>query len=79
MSCPVTTTLDPDAVIQTSARGARRLAFVDCQEAEEAGGLIYVWGRDGAPLVLPSRVIPEGQAARLVARVRSRIGRAPTR
>ncbi len=77
MSCRMTTTVDADAVMQTSVMGARRLAFVDCQGAEEAGGLIYVWGRDGAPIVLPSRIIPEGEAARLVAGVRSRIRRAP--
>ncbi len=77
MSCPLTTTIDAEAVMQTSATGARRLAFVDCQEAEEAGGLVYMWGRDGAPIVLPSRIIPEGEAVRLVARVRSRIRRAP--
>ena len=25
------------------------LAYADCEEAEDAGGLIYVWPRDGAP------------------------------
>jgi len=72
----VTTTIAADEVTQTAPGLTRRLAFADCEEAEEAGGLIYLWGRDGAPVVLPSRILAEGEAARLVARVRSRIRRA---
>jgi hypothetical protein len=73
----VTTTIVGDGVTQSGHDLVRRLAFADCEEAEEAGGLIYVWGRDGAPVVLPSRVLAEGEAARLVAHVRSRIRRTP--
>jgi hypothetical protein len=53
-------------------------AFANCEEAEEAGGLVYFWGRDGAPVVLPSRIFSEGEAGRLVARVRGRIRQART-
>jgi hypothetical protein len=65
LSGPVTTTIETDAVMQTSVGGARRLAFADCQETEETGGLVYFWARDGAPVVLPSRLLAEGEAARL--------------
>jgi hypothetical protein len=60
----------------TSALGVT--AFADCEEAEEAGGLVSLWGRDGAAVVLPSRMFAEGEAARLVAPVRARIRRART-
>jgi hypothetical protein len=53
-------------------------AFANCEEAEEAGGLVSLWGRDGAAVVLPSRMFAEGEAARLVAHVRARIRRART-
>ena len=77
MSGPLTTKIDAEAVVQTSVAAVRRLAFVDCKEAEEANGLIYLWG-DGTPVVLPTRILPEGEAADLLAKVRSRIGSAPS-
>jgi hypothetical protein len=50
------------------------LAYADCEEAEDTGGLIYVWPRDGAPVVVPTRVLPDaGEAARLVSRLSGRI------
>lgn len=67
LSGPVTTTFDANAVVQTSGGESRRLDFADCREAEETGGLVYLWGREGAPVVLPSRAMAEGQSARLVA------------
>jgi hypothetical protein len=70
LSGVVTTTIDADAVSQASARGARVIAFAEGRDAEEASGLIYVWGPRGAPIVLPSRALPEGEAARLVARLK---------
>jgi hypothetical protein len=77
LSGPVTTTFDASAVVQTSGGESRRLDLADCQEAEETGGLVYLWGRRGAPVVVPSRAMAEGQAARLVAWARGRI-RAPS-
>ncbi len=50
-----------------------RFDYADCEDAEDAGGLVYVWRREGAPLVLPARALREGEAGRLVAYVRSRI------
>ncbi len=67
LSSPVTTTIDANAVVQTSGGESRRLDLADCREAEETGGLVYLWGREGAPIVVPSRVMAEGQSSRLVA------------
>jgi hypothetical protein len=52
---------------------SRRLDYADCEEAEDADGLIYFWPREGAPIVLPARALPEGEAASLVAHARRRI------
>ena len=51
------------------------LRYADCEEAEDAGGLIYVWPRDGGPIVLPTRALPDAdEAARLVSRLSGHIG-----
>ncbi len=71
----VTTTIEADGVTQTNASGAWRLLFLDCIEAEEAGGLIYLWERNAAPVVLPSRLFAEDQAARLLTWLRRRVQR----
>ena len=71
----LTTTIDDDGVTIAGAGRRRRLDFADCDEAEDAGGLIYLWPREGAPIVLPTRALGEGEAARLLARLKGRIGR----
>lgn len=70
-----TATIEPDGVTQTCGQESRRLAFADCVEAEQAGGLIYLWRRAGAPFVLPSRDLADGEAERLIAFARARIRR----
>ena len=70
---PMTMTIGDRAISESGGGSPRRLPLVDCREAEEAGGLVYLWGRDGAPFVLPDRVLPEGEAARIVAWVRDGI------
>ncbi len=72
----VTTRIGPDGVTQSGAGAERCLAFADCEEAEEAGGLVYIWPRAGAPVVLPSRALAEGQATGLAKWIRERIRRA---
>ena len=53
----------------------QRLGYADCEEAEDAGGLIYVWLREGAPIVVPTRALTDGdEAARLMSRLSGRIG-----
>jgi hypothetical protein len=61
-------TLDIDGRMQS-------LSYADCDEAEDAGGLIYVWPRSGAPIVVPRRALASAQeASRLVSRLSVRIG-----
>ena len=63
-----TLTLDVDGRIE-------RLCYADCEEAEDAGGLIYVWLREGAPIVVPTRALADpGEAARLMSGLSARIG-----
>jgi hypothetical protein len=51
------------------------LSYADCDEAEDAGGLIYVWPRDGAPIVMPKRALVDAEeATRLVSGLSVRIG-----
>ena len=51
------------------------LRYADCEQAEDAGGLIYVWPRNGAPIVVPTRALADAdEAARLVSRLSGRIG-----
>ncbi len=51
------------------------LCYADCEQAEDAGGLIYVWPRDGAPIVVPTRALTDAEeAARLLSRLSARIG-----
>jgi hypothetical protein len=52
----------------------QRLSYSDCEGAEYAGGLIYVWLRDGVPIVVPTRALADiGEAARLVSGLSVRI------
>ena len=52
-----------------------RVRYADCEEAEDAGGLIYVWPRDGGPIVVPTRALADAdEAARLVSRLSGHIG-----
>jgi hypothetical protein len=54
------------------------VCYADCEEAEDAGGLIYVWPRQGGPIVVPTRALADAdEAARLVSRLTGhiRVGR----
>ena len=51
------------------------LRYADCEQAEDAGGLIYIWPRNGVPIVVPTRVVADAEdAARLLSRLSARIG-----
>jgi hypothetical protein len=51
------------------------LRYADCEQAEDAGGLIYVWPRNGVPIVMPTRAVADAEeAARLLSRLSARIG-----
>jgi hypothetical protein len=50
------------------------LGYGECEEIEDAGGLIYVWLRNGGPIVLPTRMLTDvDEAKRLRSRVSLRI------
>jgi hypothetical protein len=53
--------------------GAQSLDYADLEEAEDAGGLVYFWPHRGAPIVLPTRALLDGEAGRVVAEVRLRM------
>jgi hypothetical protein len=70
----LTATFDNDALSLDVDGWTQRLCYADCEEAEDAGGLIYVWPRDGAPIVVPTRALADAEeAARLIARLSGRI------
>ena len=72
--------LDDSGLHVESAAGSRHLAFADCDEAEDAGGIIYLWPRDGEPAFIPARAFPSEQAAReFLALVRAGVARAAKR
>lgn len=59
-----TAQLDNSGLHVENAAGSRHLAFADCDEAEEAGGIIYLWPLDGDPAFIPARAFPDEYAAR---------------
>jgi len=72
--------LDDSGLHIESAAGSRHLAFADCDEAEDAGGIIYLWPRNGEPAFIPARAFPSEQAAReFLGFIRARIARAAKR
>jgi membrane protein implicated in regulation of membrane protease activity len=71
----LTATFDNEALSLDVDGRTLRLRYADCEEAEDAGGLIYVWRRDGAPIIVPTRAVADAdEAARLISRLSSRIG-----
>jgi hypothetical protein len=61
----------------TGAERTLRLDYADCEEVEDVGGLIYVWPRAGAPIVLPTRALADdGDSALLLHRLAAWIRRA---
>ncbi len=45
------------------ASAPARWNFADCLEAEDAGGLVYLWPRSGPPAIVPTRVFAGAEAA----------------
>jgi hypothetical protein len=75
-----TARLDASGLHVESAAGSRHLAFADCDEAEDAGGIIYLWPRNGDPAFVPARAFPSEQAAlEFLAFARAGIARAVKR
>jgi len=73
-ACALTASFGNDSLSFDVDGRALRLGYGDCEEAEDAGGLIYVWLRDGAPIVVPTRALADAEeAARLVSDLSVRI------
>ncbi|HEY5206606.1 MAG TPA: hypothetical protein VIJ63_18705 [Roseiarcus sp.] len=71
----VTATFGDEALSFDMDGRTTNLLYADCEQAEDAGGLIYVWPRNGAPIVAPTRVMADAEeAARLVSHLSARIG-----
>ena len=67
-------TFENDALSLDVDGRLERLRYVDCDLAEDAGGLIYLWPSAGPPAVVPVRALAsEGEASRLVAQVRAQM------
>jgi hypothetical protein len=70
----LTATIGEDGIALTGSGHPVRIDYAECAEAEDAGGLIYLWPRGGLPpIVLPTRALADGEAAPLIARIRQRI------
>jgi hypothetical protein len=70
----VTAVFENDALSLNVDGRIERLFYAECEEAEDAGGLIYLWPSAGPPVVIPIRTLPgAGEAGRLVAKVRARM------
>jgi hypothetical protein len=68
--------IDASGLHVETAAGARCLSFAECEAAEEAGGMLYLWPRKGEPAFLPARAFASGRAAQeFVARLRLEIRR----
>jgi hypothetical protein len=71
----VTATFGDDALSFDVDGRTLNLLYADCEQAEDAGGLIYVWPRNGAPIVAPTRALADAEeAARLLSHLSARIG-----
>jgi hypothetical protein len=67
-------TFDDRGLRATTSAGCRPVAFADCEEAEEAAGIIYFWPRKGEPAFIPARAFADEQVAQeFLNWVRSRI------
>jgi hypothetical protein len=70
----LTATFENESLSLDIGGRTQRLCYADCEEAEDAGGLIYVWLRVGAPIVVPTRAIADPEeAARLITGLSGRI------
>ena len=73
---PLTLTLEADGLRLDGPAAPMRWPFADCLEAEDAGGLVYLWPRRGAPAIAPARIFPDqAEALRFAQFLRSRLPR----
>jgi hypothetical protein len=67
---PHVVSVDPEGALVEAGPARQRLSYAEMVEVEDAGGLVYFWPRVGAPVVLPTRALAEGEAAQLVGQSR---------
>ena len=60
---PLVLSVDETGLGLGGAGAPARWNFADCLEAEDAGGLIYLWPRSGPPAIVPTRVFAGAEAA----------------
>ena len=71
----LTATFDNDTLSLDVDGRALCLRYADCEAAEDVGGLIYIWLREGGPIVVPTRALTDvDEAARLVSSLSGHIG-----
>jgi hypothetical protein len=75
---PLTLSVDETGLALGGADAPRRWKFAECVEAEDAGGLIYLWPRAGSPAIAPTRVFAAADdAAGFLEFLRARIAAPP--
>ena len=73
---PLPLTVEADSLRLDGLAAPMRWVFADCLDAEDAGGLVYLWPRQGAPAIAPTRVFhDQAEALRFVQFLRSRLPR----
>ncbi len=66
---------DAKHIALTAAAPICALRYADCRAADEADGILYLWGADGQTLAIPTRALPPGVAEPFLARVRAAMSR----
>ena len=75
-AAPLVLSVEADGLRLDGGPEPTRWRFADCLEAEDAGGLVYLWPRQGAPAIAPTRVFrDQTEAARFAQFLRSRLPR----
>jgi len=72
----LTLTVEADGLRLDGLAAPMRWPFADCLDAEDAGGLVYLWPRQGAPAIAPARIFHDrAEASRFTQFLRSRLPR----
>jgi len=75
-AAPLVLSVEADGLRLDGGPEPTRWRFADCLEAEDAGGLVYLWPRKGPPAIAPTRVFrDQTEAARFAQFLRSRLPR----
>ncbi len=73
---PLTLTVEADGLRLDGLSAPMRWRFADCLDAEDAGGLVYLWPSQGAPAIAPTRIFhDQTEALRFAQFLRARLPR----